>query len=300
MAKVSFAEVAASCGQHLESRNIVTGVSALGAPQDHTLAFAKTWNGQIEHTVRAHPKTLFLVPDAAPEGLPNAVRVANPRLVFARVVRDYLATGREATVSPTAFVGEDVVLGDGVHVGHFAVLDDGVVVGNGCFIGHHAVLETGCVLGERVRIGSHTSIGGPGFGFEVEADGTPIRIPHQGGVTIGNDVEIGSHVTIAQGTINPTVLSDHVKIDDAVFIAHNVTVGEGAFIIAGAEVSGGVTIGARAWISPEATIINQAHIGDDALVGLGAAVVKDVAPGDVVAGVPAKVLGRRYPDRTPT
>ena len=129
----------------------------------------------------------------------------------------------------------------------------------------------------------------------MDDEGHPVRLGHMGGVVIGSDVEIGSHVSIAQGTIEPTVISDHAKIDDCVFIAHNVHVGKSSFVIAGAEISGSVTIGERVWISPEVTVINKVSIGDDALVGIGAVVVRDVEENTVVAGVPAKPRGQRYP-----
>ena len=66
-------------------------------------------------------------------------------------------------------------------------------------------------------------------------------------------------------------------------------------MIAGAEISGSVTIGERVWISPEVTVINKVSIGDDALVGIGAVVVRDVEANTVVAGVPAKPRGQRHP-----
>ena len=42
-------------------------------------------------------------------------------------------------------------------------------------------------------------------------------------------------------------------------------------------------------------MINKVAIGEDALVGIGAVVVKDVDPNTIVAGVPAKPRGLRYP-----
>ena len=87
-----------------------------------------------------------------------------------------------------------------------------------------------------------------------------------------------------------------VKIDDCVFIAHNCFVDEASYLIAGAEISGSVTIGKRVWVSPEATVINKVSIGDDALVGIGAVVTRNVPANSVVSGVPAKVLRDRYDD----
>jgi acetyltransferase-like isoleucine patch superfamily enzyme len=52
-------------------------------------------------------------------------------------------------------------------------------------------------------------------------------------------------------------------------------------------------IGRGTWIGAGARIIGSVDIGDNAIVGAGAVVVRDVAPGSIVAGVPAKVIGTR-------
>lgn len=290
----TFADVAQALGQELDNETEVHGVSASSAPRPNTLSFVRQWSDDAAATVAGNPDTLFIVPDGAASG-PNVVTAANPRLAYALAVRDCLRDEAEPEVAPTAAVSDGAKIGDRVSIGHFCVIEAGVEIADGAFIDHHVVLRTGVSVGERTRIGSHTSVGGSGFGFEMDDEGRPVRLGHMGGVVIGSDVEIGSHVSIAQGTIEPTVISDHAKIDDCVFIAHNVHVGKSSFVIAGAEISGSVTIGERVWISPEVTVINKVSIGDDALVGIGAVVVRDVEANTVVAGVPAKPRGQRYP-----
>lgn len=290
------AEIAAALGLATESTLEVHGVSPASSPAPRTLSFVNRWDDAARDVVESHPQTLFLVPEHATVDGQNALGVANPRLAYALVLRDVMDDAGTAVIESTAHVGEHAQIGEGVSIGHFAVVEDGAVVGAGCRIDHHVVIRAGVTLGARVRVGSHTSIGGPGFGFEVDDSGAPVRIGHRGGVLIGDDVEIGSHCSIAQGTIEPTRIHDHVKIDDCVFLAHNVEVGRASFVIAGASVCGSATIGERAWVSPAATIINKATIEDDALVGIGAVVVKDVEANAVVAGVPAKRLGSRHPE----
>ena len=53
------------------------------------------------------------------------------------------------------------------------------------------------------------------------------------------------------------------------------------------------TIGDEAWIGANATILKGVTIGPRAVVGAGSVVTKDVAPGSVVAGVPARVIRER-------
>ena len=51
-----------------------------------------------------------------------------------------------------------------------------------------------------------------------------------------------------------------------------------------------IRIGSRAWIGASAVILSGVTVGDDAVVAAGAVVTKNVAPGSVVGGVPAKVI----------
>lgn len=297
----TFAEVFALFGQTSDDSSPIKGVSASDDPRPETLSFMTTWLESFVATVLENPRTLFLVPTGAAgiETASNVIAVDRPRLAYALALRDCLTSEGQPTISPTAFVDESAILGEGVAVGHFAVIEAGVVVGPGTQIDHHVVLKTGVELGANVRIGSHTAVGGAGFGFELDASGTPIRIGHRGGVVVANDVEIGHHCSIAQGTINPTYIGPEVKIDDCVFIAHNVSIGAASYIIAGAELSGSVNVGERVWISPQVSVINKVSIGDDALVGIGAVVVSDVAANTIVAGVPAKPRGLRHEDEAP-
>lgn len=293
----TFGDVVGATGGPGSSAIRLRGASSSTEPQSETVTFLRAWNEASHALVLAHDATLFIVPRDAPSDLAadRIIRADNPRLAYAQVVRDYLVGPREPGIAPTAVVEEGAILADDVIVEHFAVIESGVKVGPGSTVGSHAVLKKGVTLGAGCRVGSHTVVGTQGFGYEFDDDGNPILIPHLGGVVIGDDVEIGNHVSIAQGTIDPTVIRSHVKIDDCVFIAHNVQIDEASYIIAGAEISGSVTIGKRVWISPEVTVINKVSIGDDALVGIGAVVTRNVPENTVVSGVPAKILRERHP-----
>ena len=56
-----------------------------------------------------------------------------------------------------------------------------------------------------------------------------------------------------------------------------------------------VTIGHDCWIGHKAIILPGVTIGNGAVVAAGAVVTRDVAPYSVVAGVPAKVVSKRFP-----
>lgn len=248
-----------------------------------SLCFAKSaaWSAKV-----ASDAVLLTAREHLVERAGATILSTQPRLDFARAlsVLERLAgfawSEEEAYVHPSATIGKYVVIGRGVRVGAGTVIHHHVVIGDEVAIGERCVIKSGAVIGEE------------GFGFERDAQGKAHRLPHIGTVRIGNDVEIGSLTTVCRGTLADTVLRDGCKIDDHVHIAHNIDVGEDAFVIACAEVSGGVKIGPRAWIAPNASILNQLTIGADAVVGLGGVVVKSIADGAVVAGNPAKPLSR--------
>lgn len=288
-------EIATFLGAPLIGNDLVVNAPAsLQRPGARTLVFVKEWGPEIEARLSEVGEMCALVPPTAAGGCPvSHIVVDNPRLAFADVVREMFAPPAPTGVEATALIDSTVRLGRNVYVGHYAVLEAGVVVGDQTVIGHHTILSRNVRVGRRCRIKPHAVLGGDGFGFESRADGSQVRIPHLGSVELGDDVEIGSFVSIASGTLDDTVLADGVKVDDHVFLAHNVHVGEHAMIIAGAEVSGSVEIGREAWIAPQVSVLNKIRIGDRALVGIGSVVVRDVPAGMVVAGNPARVVRPR-------
>ncbi len=59
---------------------------------------------------------------------------------------------------------------------------------------------------------------------------------------------------------------------------------------------GPIVVGNDVWIGTRAIILSGVKIGDGAIIGAGAVVTKDVQPYEIVAGVPAKYIKRRFPE----
>jgi acetyltransferase-like isoleucine patch superfamily enzyme len=85
-----------------------------------------------------------------------------------------------------------------------------------------------------------------------------------GGVTIGDDTLIASHVAITSLTHDPR-----------------------AELFSASLQSRPIVIGRNVWIGTHAVILPGVTIGDGAIIGAGAVVTKDVAPRTVVVGIPA-------------
>lgn len=174
-----------------------------------------------------------------------------------------------ATVDPSAHVGPRVVVGPGTTVGPRCVLHAGAVVGADCVLGADSVIHPNAVLYERTRLGervivhANATVGADGYGYRFEG-GRHVRIPQQGGVEIGDDVEIGANSCVDRGTFGPTVVGPGTKIDNLVQIGHNTRVGSHVLLCAQVGIAGSATVGDYAAMG------GQAGVGDHLTVGAGA------------------------------
>ena len=58
-------------------------------------------------------------------------------------------------------------------------------------------------------------------------------------------------------------------------------------------IAGSVKIGQNVWVSPSSSIIQKVKIEDDSIIGMGSVVLKNVNKGEVVAGVPSKLIRKK-------
>jgi UDP-3-O-[3-hydroxymyristoyl] glucosamine N-acyltransferase len=242
--------------------------------------------------------SLLLLPDGAPlEAIRSpaiAVVCRDVRWAFTRVVAS-LFTGLSRTRWPQrgdAPIASDAQIAPGAVLAHGVVIGPGVSIGDGTWIGPNTCLAH-TSIGARVQIGANCSLGLAGYGYAKGPRGQQVAFPHIGRVIIEDDVEIGSNTCIDRGALGDTRVQRGARIDNLVHVAHNVVVGEDAMVIAHAMLGGSCVIGDRAWVAPAVSVMNKATIGADAVLGLGAVVVKSVPAGATVVGNPARPLERR-------
>jgi acetyltransferase-like isoleucine patch superfamily enzyme len=151
----------------------------------------------------------------------------------------------------------DVIFGHGVIVGPFTNLY-GCEIASGTRIGPYVEIQRDVRVGERCKIQSHTFV--------------------CSGVEIADEVFVGHGVMFINDK-RPRATNDDGGLQDSddwecltTVIEHRASIGSGAVVL------GGVRIGAGA------------------LIGAGAVVTQDVAPREVVAGVPARALLQAHPN----
>ncbi len=191
-------------------------------------------------------------------------------------------------IAPGVVIGADVRLGEGVRI------QPGAVIGPGVTIAEHAVIGAGAVLrfaeiGARSRIHANAVLGEAGFGLAADTGGFRDR-PHVGRVRIGEDVTIGACTTIDRGMFADTSVGDGTKIDNLVQIAHNVRIGRNCVIAGCCGLSGSVVLHDRVTLGGSVGIADHCVIGEGASLAGATLVMRDVPPGEIWAGMPAKPM----------
>lgn len=111
-------------------------------------------------------------------------------------------------------------------------------------------------------------------------------------------VFIGKHVIINEGVLLEGTTNAHIKIGDWVTISYEAMVLTTSWALqedgfyGHKHISKSVVIEDGAWIAARAIILPGVTIGARSVVAAGSVVTRDVEPGTLVAGVPARVLRR--------
>jgi acetyltransferase-like isoleucine patch superfamily enzyme len=193
-----------------------------------------------------------------------AARGALRRLSL-RDSRGILLIGRRVRILHAGHVhlGANVVLEDDVEIVGLATqgiwLADNVAIGRGTLI--KPTSYYGRNSGEGLRIGACSSIGPMGY------------IGCSGSISIGKNVLIGPRVSMHAE--NHRFLDAHTPIKE-----QGVTLEP-------------IVIEDDCWIGSDVVVLGGVTIGHGAVVAAGSVVTKPIAPNEVVAGVPARVIGAR-------
>ena len=254
------------------------------------------------------------------------IRVPDAYSAFATILSAYqnMATANLTGIQQPTYIATTATLGENIFIGAFTYLGNNVKIGNNVklfpqvFIGDNVTIDDNsilfpgvkihhdCIIGKFVTIHAGAVIGGDGFGFAPQQDGSFKKVPQIGNVVVEDNVEIGANAAIDRATIGSTLIKSGAKLDNLIQIAHNVEVGNNTAIAAQAGISGSTKIGNNVMIGGQAGIVGHVQIADGSKINAQSGVSKSIKiPNTAVTGSPAfdyahalrsQILNRNLPE----
>ena len=295
---------------HGDPEEAITGVASPEHASKGDFAFISDEEMAAE---AADSGASVLLAPCAVDGFEGTVIVCDDPEMAARDVLQQFAEERfvppsgisgAARIADTADIGEGAAVGSGAVIAPHARIAEGAVIyplayigprsriGPGAVVYPHVTIREDVEIGRDCIIHSNTSIGEDGFGF-IQRGGGHVKMPHVGSVHIGDEVEIGSLVTVHRAMLDETVIEDGVKIDSHSHVAHNCRVGRASVMVGYSKLAGSVELGEGVIMAEDSGVNDHVTVGDGAIVAGGSGVKSDVEAGEAVWGYPARPMDQQ-------
>ena len=234
------------------------------------------------------------------------IKVDDAYLSFSKLLEFYNhAKLNKVGIEQPSVISENVKYGDDFYLGSFTYIGTNVVLGNNvkiypnCFIGENVVIGNNVTIfagskvfseteiGDNVFVHSGAVLGGDGFGFAPNQDGTFSKIPQIGNLIIEDNVNIGAGTTIDRATMGSTIIRKGVKLDNQIQVGHNVEIGENTVIAAQTGIAGSTKIGKNCMIGGQVGFAGHITVGNNVRIQGKTGVTKNVKDGEILQGNPA-------------
>jgi len=282
----------------------LTGFAMIDKAKAGDLTFAET--PEYFAAAEASAATAIIAGNDAASTKKTVIRVANPRLAFAKALAIFFPEPKfaagihpsaviaaSAQVDPTAHIGPHCTIGERVKIGANCVLQSGNSVGDDSVLGDetnlfpNATIYSRTQIGKRVRIHAGAVIGSDGFGYVFDTS-FHRKVPQIGNVIIGDDVEIGANTTVDRAALGSTSIGKGTKIDNLVQVGHNVEIGEHCIFCAQVGISGSTKIGSYTVMAGQAGLAGHLKIGNKVTIGSKSGVMHNIPDGEQWLGIPAQ------------
>ncbi len=220
----------------------------------------------------------------------EAMRFFAPHDLFDRVVSPQATVAVDAKIGKGVSLGAASVIGSGCIIGDNCQISNGVSiaanvrVGNDCIIHANVSIYSGSEIHNRVILHSNCVIGGDGFGY-IKVGKEHNKIPHNGGVVLEDDVEIGANSAVDRATMGVTRIGAGTKIDNLTQIGHNVIIGKRCILCANCAIGGSTQVGDDCVFAGRSGCIDNVKVGNKTTVYVGGIVVGDTPEGSHIQGV---------------
>lgn len=176
-------------------------------------------------------------------------------------------------ISPLAFIGEGVQIGERVS------------------IGPGAVILGPCAIEDDVWIGPGAQIGAPPEMASVTQNIAWTGDLQHAGVRICAGAVIREGAVVHQGSYRETTVGERSWVLNRAYLAHDVLLGADATVSAGVSIGGHCQIADRVNIGMNAAVHQRRIIAEGAMIGMGTPVTRDVPPFAKVYGAPPRLTG---------
>lgn len=221
--------------------------------------------------------------------------------------------GEEVEIGQHVVIEKNVIIGNNVTIGHHAVIKEGTVIGNNVIIRDLTTVGQfpfsnkkmarkpakelpPLLIGDDVKIGSNCVI----FRGSILDEGTLIgdMASIRECVEIGKDSIIGRNAMVENNTLigervtiqTSSYVTAHMVIEDDVFVGPRFSSSNDKHMRKRNTKLIGPILKAGAKIGNNASLLPGVIIGENAIVGAGAVVTKNVKPNDIVVGNPARAI----------
>lgn len=247
-------EIAKALNLECDSQIEISGLNALLDANEHELSFLenKKYTHHLEKTKAAAVFVKEENSSRVPKGcialiceepyltLAYASKLFAPKLIE-KDGKDCIV-GENTTVMDNVHLGKNSIIGKNTTIMAGVFIGDNVEVGDNTIIYPNVSIYRDCKVGDNCVIHAGTVIGSDGFGFAHTKDGKYVKIYQNGNVVIKNDVEIGSNCSIDRAVFKSTIISDRVRLDNLIHIAHNCKLGQGCILTGQVGLSGSTTL----------------------------------------------------------
>lgn len=291
---------------------VITGISPVHQAQAGHITFLTNAHYR-KYLPATQAAAVILKQEDADECKVNAVISTNPYYTYAKIagyfdvepsvqpgVHASAVIGKDCDIHPSASIGPNCSINDHARIAAGAVIGPNCTIAENVAIGADSRLDAGVTIyrgvtiGQRCRLASGVVVGSDGFGF-ANNKGLWHKVPQLGGVTIGDDVEIGANTTIDRGAVEDTVIEDGVKLDNLIQVGHNVRIGAHTVIAGCVGIAGSTNIGKYCMIGGASNFAGHLSVTDKVIITGMTAVTKSITePGMYSSGIVGAVPNHEF------
>jgi UDP-3-O-[3-hydroxymyristoyl] glucosamine N-acyltransferase len=142
-------------------------------------------------------------------------------------------------------------------------------------VGHRVILQNGVILG------------GDGFGFAKQKDGSWYKMQQPGPAVLEDDVEVQANSCVDRATVGETRVARGAKLDGLVLVGHASLVGANTMLCGQVGLAGSTKVGANCIFAGQSASSGHLSVGDGSVVYGQSGLPGDLPAGSMVGGSPA-------------